>query len=258
MPRNGIATTTDQAADIERVVIENDLGKLSPDERLKYYMAVCQTLDLRWETRPFAYLALNGKLTLYATKDATDQLRTLRGISVTKLERERVDDLYVVTAYVATPDGRMDSSIGAVSIAGLKGEALANAFMKAETKSKRRATLSICGLGISDESEVGSIPDARVIDTDTVHAQAEALPATIDAETGEIVEPTPAKAAPSAREQPMVNRVKAKAAWDALAAKGADVGVDIGAFDDEWTDLEIKRYYVAEKDKVEAAGGVPA
>ena len=43
---------------------------------------------------------------------------------------------------------------GAVNINGLKGEALANAMMKAETKAKRRATLSLCGLGLMDELEV--------------------------------------------------------------------------------------------------------
>src|SRR6185312_3719783 len=40
--------------------------------------------------------------------------------------------------------------------------------MKAETKAKRRVTLSICGLGMLDETEVDSIPDARrVQDIDT-------------------------------------------------------------------------------------------
>ena len=42
----------------------------------------------------------------------------------------------------------------------LKGEALANAMMKAETKAKRRATLSICGLALLDELEVETIPNA--------------------------------------------------------------------------------------------------
>jgi hypothetical protein len=39
---------------------------------------------------------------------------------------------------------------------------MANALMKAETKAKRRVTLSICGLGMLDESEVESIPGAAV------------------------------------------------------------------------------------------------
>ena len=54
-----------------------------------------------------------------------------------------------------------------MSIAGLKGEAKANAIMKAETKAKRRVTLSIVGLGWTDESEVDSIPGAQRVAVDT-------------------------------------------------------------------------------------------
>jgi hypothetical protein len=67
-----------------------------------------------------------------------------------------------VTARATMPDGRHDESIGAVPIEGLKGENRANALMKGETKAKRRVTLSICGLGILDESEVESIAGAQV------------------------------------------------------------------------------------------------
>jgi hypothetical protein len=44
----------------------------------------------------------------------------------------------------------------------LKGDALANALMKAETKAKRRVTLSLAGLGWLDETEIASIPDVRI------------------------------------------------------------------------------------------------
>ena len=42
----------------------------------------------------------------------------------------------------------------------LKGDALANALMKAETKAKRRVTLSIAGLGWLDETELDTIAQA--------------------------------------------------------------------------------------------------
>src|SRR5262249_39548261 len=57
---------------------------------------------------------------------------------------------------------RTDESIGAVNINGLRGDALANGLMKAETKAKRRGTLSICGLGFLDETETETIPRAQV------------------------------------------------------------------------------------------------
>ena len=63
--------------------------------------------------------------------------------------------------------------IGAVNIAGLKGEAYANAIMKAETKAKRRATLDLLGLGVLDESEADSIPNATTV---AINAMVEALP----------------------------------------------------------------------------------
>ncbi len=67
----------------------------------------------------------------------------------------------MVTARATLPSGRTDESIGAVPIDTLKGESRANAMMKAETKAKRRVTLSISGLGMLDESELESIPGAK-------------------------------------------------------------------------------------------------
>jgi hypothetical protein len=144
---------------IESVVIGGDLSKLTPEQRLSYYKSVCSSLGLNPLTKPFDYITLNGKLTLYARKDAADQLRKLHDVSITKLERERIDSIYTVTAYAQDKQGRQDSSIGAVNIDGLKGDALANAIMKAETKSKRRVTLSICGLGMLDETELETIKE---------------------------------------------------------------------------------------------------
>jgi hypothetical protein len=151
----------DAASAIEQAVINGNLAGLTPEQRVVYYRNVCDSVGLNPFTKPFDYITLNGKLTLYAKKDATDQLRDKRKVNIVKLERERMEDIYTVTAYAVTADGRQDSSIGAVSIAGLRGDALANAIMKAETKAKRRVTLSICGLGMLDETEIETIPDAR-------------------------------------------------------------------------------------------------
>jgi hypothetical protein len=143
---------------VERVLLDGDLGKLSPAQRVTYYGKVCDTLGLNPLTRPFEYLILNNKLTLYARREATEQLRHLHHVSLTIAAREVVEDTYIVTARAVLPDGRTDESIGAKSIANLKGEARANAMMTAETKAKRRVTLSICGLGLLDETEVADIP----------------------------------------------------------------------------------------------------
>ena len=159
---------------VEQVVMQGDLSKLNPTQRVLYYRKVCESSGLNPFTRPFDYIMLNGKLTLYAKKDATEQLRKLNGISIEKLEHKLVDDLYIVTASARSKDGRTDESIGAVTIGNLKGDAKANAIMKAETKAKRRVTLSISGMGWTDESEIESIPGAKSIE--------------INLNTGEILE----------------------------------------------------------------------
>jgi hypothetical protein len=69
------------------------------------------------------------------------------------------------------PAGRLDHDFGVVNIAGLKGADLANAMMKALTKAKRRATLSIAGLGWLDETELDTMPRARLYPADQVHSQ---------------------------------------------------------------------------------------
>jgi hypothetical protein len=118
---------------------------------------VCKSLGLNAMTKPFEYLTLNGKLRLYALRDCADQLRRLHGISIYIASREKMSDIYVVTARAKDRTGREDESTGAVPLGNLKGDALANALMKAETKAKRRVTLSIAGLGWLDETELDTV-----------------------------------------------------------------------------------------------------
>ncbi len=158
---------------IERALVTGDLSKLTEDQRLSYYKNVCDSLGLNPLTKPFDYLVLNGRMTLYCTKSATEQLRNLHKISLNVTARDKFDDVYVVTAKAKTVDGREDEATGAVNIANLKGDALANAFMKAETKAKRRVTLSICGLGMLDETEVETIAGAKFVNQEPAQLEQE-------------------------------------------------------------------------------------
>jgi hypothetical protein len=200
----------DAAEVMERVLMVGDLSKLTAAERNNYYMRVCESLGLNPATRPFDYISLQGKLTLYARRDAADQLRKRDKVSITITAREKVDDVYVVTARATTPDERTDEAIGAVPLANLKGEALANAFMKAETKAKRRVTLSICGLGFTDESEIDSIPDARRVQV---------------ADNGEIIDvqaaPVPKAAQPAPKAEPKQQKPEQPKAEPTKAAEPA-------------------------------------
>jgi hypothetical protein len=155
--------TRDEASIIELALVEGDLSKLSTAQCVEYYQRVCDSMGLNQYTKPFEYLRLNNRKVLYATKNATDQLRKIHGVSITNLKHTQMGALYVVTASAEDKTGRQDSEIGVVPIEGLRGEALSNAMMKATTKAKRRVTLSLCGLGMLDESEVDSIPTAVVV-----------------------------------------------------------------------------------------------
>ncbi|MDO8672823.1 MAG: hypothetical protein Q7O66_15545, partial [Dehalococcoidia bacterium] len=75
---------------MEQVVVGGDLEKMSPAQRVAYYMQVCSSLGLNALTKPFDYIRLNGQLTLYATKTATDQLAKAGGLSLRMVKTERV------------------------------------------------------------------------------------------------------------------------------------------------------------------------
>ena len=146
---------------IEAVIAAGDLSRLSVDQRNTYYVTVCQSIGLNALTRPFEYITLNGKLTLYARKDATDQLRSIKGVSITRADVSLADpDWVIVTTEARDATGRTDIDVGCVSRKDMRGD-LGNVIMKAVTKSKRRVTLSLCGLGMLDESEIETIPDAK-------------------------------------------------------------------------------------------------
>lgn len=158
------AASTDAAALLEKVIVGGDLSKLSPAERMAYYSRVCDSLSLNPLTQPFAYVNLRGRgLTLYALKTATDQLRKIHGVSITHLDVAYRDDLVIVTVTATDRSGRTDTDVGVVALGNLRGEERANAVLKSVTKAKRRVTLSICGLGMLDETEVETIPGAEVV-----------------------------------------------------------------------------------------------
>lgn len=152
---------------MERIVLNGDLSALTPIQRVTYYNAFCAQLGLNPLTKPFQIIKFRGGDILYATKDCTEQLRKIHGVSICALDKLFQNDLYIVTATAQDKNGRQDAATGAVSIAGLKGDNLANAIMKSETKAKRRVTLSICGLGMLDDAETDTIGDYKKVDITT-------------------------------------------------------------------------------------------
>lgn len=151
---------------VSQLILNGDLSKLSQTDKVKYYNGYCERIGLDPFTKPFDILRLNGKEVLYCTRSGTQQLNKLHGVSHKITARELIETagVYQVSVEASLPDGRFTESIGAVNIAGMKGEMYANSIMKAETKAKRRATLDLLGLGIMDETEAETIPNATTVE----------------------------------------------------------------------------------------------
>lgn len=166
--------STDESV-VSALILNGDLSKLSAADKVKYYNGYCDRLGLDPFTKPFDILKLNGREVIYCTRTGTQQLNKLHNVSHTITSRDLIEaaGVYQVTARASLPDGRCTESIGAVNIANLKGEAYANAIMKAETKAKRRSTLDLLGLGVLDESEVESIPNAQTVPLTTKEQEKE-------------------------------------------------------------------------------------
>ena len=143
---------------IESVVIGGDLMPLTPEQRVRYMQRVCTSLGLNWETSPFIYVKPAEKLILYATKDCAAQLRRRDGISIEVTGRSFMPEqgIYCVEVKATNAQGRSETAIGVVGITGMKHEQLAGQMMRAETKAKRRVTLSLCGLGLDGEDDMPS------------------------------------------------------------------------------------------------------
>lgn len=146
---------------VAQLILAGDLSKLNATDRVAYYRGYCERIGLDPFTKPFDILRLNGKEILYLTRSGAQQLNKLHGVSHQITAREVIaGEVYQVTARATLPDGRHTESIGAVSVAGMKGENYCNAIMKAETKAKRRSTLDLLGLGILSEEEAVGMPGA--------------------------------------------------------------------------------------------------
>jgi len=154
---------------IASLVTTGDLSRLTNEEKAQHYLAVCNALGLTAATQPFSYLRLNGKEILYANRACTEQLCSVHKLSVEVTGRQTDGDVHMVFVRVwqgkGGPSERFADGEGAVPLSGLKGEALANAYLKCATKARRRAVLAFCGLSLLDETEVETIHAAKQLPT---------------------------------------------------------------------------------------------
>jgi len=157
-----------ESAITEALIINGDLSKLHPADKVVYYKGYCERMGLDPFTKPFDLLRLQGKEVLYLNRSGSAQLNRMHGVShsITSRNLLKEADIYEVTARATLPDGRYTESLSAVSVAGLKGDAYCNALMKAETKAKRRSTIDLVGLGILSEEEISTISNSETVAID--------------------------------------------------------------------------------------------
>jgi hypothetical protein len=143
----------DNAQDaINALVIKGDTSKLSLEQKTQYYNAVCQSVGLNPATRPFQFLNFNGKETLYPDKSCAEQMRNLKGVSLSGPKFTFEGTMVICEITATMRNGRTDTDLGIVDTAGKeKSFSRGDAMLKAVTKAKRRVTFSITGLGFLNE-----------------------------------------------------------------------------------------------------------
>jgi len=185
---------------MESIVVTGDLILLSAEDRVKFYVQVCEAMHLDVRTRPLQYfeqIDRNGKhsLILYALRNASVQLSHHHGLSVSLSKPEIQQDVVIFTATVTDMPGRTDSAVGAQSLKGLSGKDYADAIMAAQTKAKRRAILDFVGSGLLDESEIEGMNGAPVeMKSDLIDSYVPPPPAPVPSsapavEVSEVIDP---------------------------------------------------------------------
>ena len=145
---------------ISKLLLDGDISSLSEYERVQYYKAVCERVGLDPSTQPFSILHLKKKVAgkyeprtiLYLNASGGQQLNRKHKVSHEMRDEKLSKNIYRIFYRASTPDGRFTDSAGVVSIAGLTGDDLSNAVMRAETKAKRRSTIDLLGLSAFDGS----------------------------------------------------------------------------------------------------------
>lgn len=142
---------------VRKVALSGNLKPLSESERWSYYEAYCKHLGLEPTTRPFDIMERDGKVSLYPNANCAAQLGEKMHLSFPEYKTEVIADcVFVYRVLAKTEDGREAWGTGAVPMGKLPLE-IASAIKKAETQAKRRVTLSLGGLGLTDSDEMADI-----------------------------------------------------------------------------------------------------
>jgi hypothetical protein len=139
-----------------------DTKSLSQGEREAALAGLSRALGLNPLTNAVRFIALQGGEALYVTRQGTDQIAARLRINRETIVGPEIRDIAGVKMVfcqvrASSPDGRSD-----VATATIPLKDPANDLMKVETKAKRRAVLSLVGLGLltEEDAEAAQVSDA--------------------------------------------------------------------------------------------------
>lgn len=161
-----LALTSGEEMDLlHGFVTKGDVSGLNNGQLAKLYAQLARSMGMDAATQPFSVLTLQGRKVLYLNRGGADQLARVHGVSREILEGPApmtVEDaegnkqkVIFCKARATLPNGRSETKTAFVPVPSrANAEAISNAYMKAETKAARRATIAIVGImGIMDETE---------------------------------------------------------------------------------------------------------
>ena len=143
------ATTAFQQA----VAANRDTSQLRPEHRGALLNELARALRLNPLTKPVIFLKTGQGESIYVTRQGADQIAARLRLNRETVAGPEVRDILGVKVFfcqvkVTAPDGRFETATATLPATDpLMG------LMKVETKAKRRATLSIAGLGMLSEED---------------------------------------------------------------------------------------------------------
>lgn len=248
-----------QKIDMESVAVREyfrsgNVAQLRDSEKDFVLQKLCDRYGLDPILRPFDLISFQGGQKFYMTASATNQLANIKSLSreVGEISIDEAKMLAKCTVSVLDPQGRKENSTGYVSVARflaptkdnpvpkrvmMEGEDLANALLKLETKTKRRATMSFFGVMDSvGDYEDRSVAHVAAPDVSRPQLMRDAATATKVVEASVVVEeakPTPApkkERAVKAKEPQAENNAKAvEASIPTLPPEAATIPVEAPA-----------------------------
>jgi hypothetical protein len=178
--------------DAEPAVIEQlirgDVSSVPREALLRYVFTFCERVGISPLAVPFSLMKTQRGMQLVANRNFYDAVASKYSVS-----RECTGEgffegtkLYYTRYRATTPDGRVTEDMALVDTAGLSGNDLANAIMKAHTKGRNRVTRAHLGFPFPDETEAETVPGASVVSISEVPSGSDGEPPA--------PEPEPAKA----------------------------------------------------------------